>query len=200
MDFKNLKTSENTGSGVAEKILLAPVSWFTSIKMPVPPFLYPGQGVTILEDHVFKEEKSFFEVWLSPEKNQLSGATIGELGFQKMDLQLEVFIPGSYAELHEFAKNIINRPLVALIHDSDCRLDWYYQLGDECVYAWMKCDFTTGTTRDGIKGYKGTVSYLKGSILMYKGAAPVISEEELWIGDDDNDLVDEDGVTLMLTK
>ena len=177
--FKNLKESKNTDSGIADFVLIAPVSDFIEggIKCPKAPFTDPGDEVTVKENHGFKDGRAFAKFLLAPEKNQLSGTTIGDLGFQKMDQSLEIFIPGSYAEVHEAAKNLINRPLVVLAKDSNCPANMYYQLGCDCTYAWAKMDFTTGTTRDGIKGYKGTITYLNGYIQLYAGEVSVLADE-----------------------
>lgn len=177
--FKNLKEHINIGSGIADYVLIAPVRDFEEggIKCPVAPFTDPGDEVTIKQNHVFKDGKAFAKVLLAPETNKLDAATIGQIGFQKMDQTLEIFIPGSYAEAHEFAKNLINVPLIVLQKDSNCDANMYYQLGCDCAYAWAKMDFSTGTTRDGIKGYKGTITYLGGYIQLYTGTVSVLADE-----------------------
>lgn len=171
--YKNLKTPQNTSSGVSDYVLLAPVADFEDdgIKCPAAPFTNPGDEVTIKVDHVFKAGKGFVKYALAPEKNQLDAKTIGDKGFQKFDQELKIFIPGSYVELHEAMKNWINTPLIALSKDSNCAADMHYQLGCDCVYAYLTVDFSTGTTKDGVKGYTGTVSYPGESILIYKTAA-----------------------------
>lgn len=177
--FRNLKQPQNTDSGVADFVLVAPVYDFAEggIKCPAAPFTDPGDQVKIKTEHVFNDGRAFAKILLAPEKNQLSGTTIGDLGFQKMDQNLEIFIPGSYAEVHEAAKNLINTPLIVLAKDSNCPANMWYQLGCDCVYAWAKMDFTTGTTREGIKGYKGTITYLQGYIQLYAaGEPPVLSD------------------------
>ena len=166
--YAHLKTPKNTGSGVGDFILLAPVSDFTAIQCPVAPFTNPGDQVTIKTAHTFTTGRGFIRIALAPEKNQLTAKTIGDKGFQKLDQEYDVFIPGSYAEVHEFVKNILNTPLIVLGKDSDCSADLWYQLGCDCVFAYMSVDFATGTTKDGNKGYSGKVSYLGGSILLYK--------------------------------
>ncbi len=168
--YKNLKAPINTGSGVADYVLLAPVSWFEEdgINCPVAPFTLPGDEVTVKVPHTFLAGKAFVKYALAPEKNQLDAKTIGDKGFQKLDQELKIFVPGSYAELHEAMKNWMNTPLIALTKDSNCSADMFYMLGCDCVFAYMSIDFSTGTTKDGVKGYTATVSYLGGSILLYK--------------------------------
>jgi hypothetical protein len=178
--YKNLKEPANVFSGISDFVLVAPVSDFEAngIKSPAAPFTDPGDEVKVKTAHVFKAGRAFAKILLAPEKNQLSGTTIGDLGFQKQDQTLDIFIPGSYAEVHEFAKNIINTPLVVLTKDSNCPANMWYQLGDGCTYAWAKMDFTTGTTREGIKGYKGTITYLGGFIQLYAAGEPAVLADE----------------------
>ena len=169
--YANLKAPQNTGSGVADSVWLAPVSDFVEggIKCPEPPYTAAGDEVVIKENHELKPTKKFVNFLLAPQKNQLSLSTIGDLGFQKFDFELKIFMAGSYAEVHEAVKNILNTPLIVLIKDSNCAANMYYQLGCDCNYAWASFTFTTGTTIDGIKGYEGTIKYQNGSVLIYEG-------------------------------
>jgi hypothetical protein len=175
--YKNLKTPQNVGSGVADFMLIAPVSDFVEggIMCPEAPFTEPGDEVTIKTAHSFLAERGFAKWILATEKNKIDGATLGDKGFQKLDLTLEAMIPGSYAEQHEAIKNIINVPLIVLIKDSNCAADMYYQLGCDCVYAWATANFATGTTREGNKGYTISISYLGGYVQIYNpGTPPVV--------------------------
>ncbi len=178
--FKNLKKPINTASGVAEFVLISPVYDFVEggIKCPVAPFTDPGDEITIKATHVHKDGKAFIKILLAPEKNQLTGTTIGDLMFQKLDQSLEIFIPGSYAEVHEFVKNIINTPLIVLSKDADCDANMYYQLGCDCTFAYAKMDFGTGFTREGVKGYKGMITYLSKYIQYYKGTINVAADTD----------------------
>jgi hypothetical protein len=176
--YKNLKTPRNTGSGVADFVLIAPVYDFEEggIKVPVAPFTDPGDEVTIKGSHVFKSERAFAKFQLAPEKNKLDATTIGDKGFNKLDQTLEVFIPGSYAEAHEAVKNLLNTPLIALSPDADCGANMYYQLGTSCVYAFLTVDFSTGTTKDGNKGYIGKINYAAPAIFIYQGSVAVLND------------------------
>lgn len=176
--FRNLKTPQNVESGIAEFVLIAPVSDFEDdgIKCPVAPFTNPGDEVKVKTAHVFKEDKAFAKYILAPEKNELNATTIGDTGFQKLNLELKIFIPGSYAEVHEAVKNIINTPLIVLAKDSNCPANMYYQLGCDCTYAWAKFDFSTGTTVNGVKGYSGTITYQQGYIQLYTATVEVLAD------------------------
>ena len=169
--YQNLKEPKNVQSGVAEYILLCPVSWFTNdgIKCPVAPFANPGDEISILADHVHIADKGFIKIQLAPQKNMLDYNTVGDIGLMKQNAEIKCFIPGSYVEAHEAIKNFINTPLVALIHDSQCDANLWYQLGCDCQKAWLSGKFTTGTTKDGVKGYETMLTY-DGGPLFYKGA------------------------------
>ncbi|MFC4261932.1 hypothetical protein ACFOWM_03515 [Ferruginibacter yonginensis] len=169
--YANLKTPQNVQSGVADYVLIAREADFAvdGIKCPKAPFTNPGDEVRIKEDHEFLPTKGFAKFALAPEKNQLSAKTIGDKGFQKLDFEASVFIPGSYAELHETVKNLMNVPLVALVKDSNCEANMFYQLGCDCVKAYLSVDFTTGTTKDGVKGYEGKLTYSNGYVQLYEG-------------------------------
>ena len=175
--FKNLKYPSNILSGIADYVLLAPVGWFTSIKYPVAPFTSPGDEVLIKTAHTFSSGKGFVKYLLAPEKNQFDAKTIGDKGFQKFDQDLRIFIPGSYAELHEAMKNWLNTPLIALARDSSCAANIYYQLGSECVYAYLTVDFSTGTTKDGVKGYTGAINYASDAVYVYAAAVQLLADD-----------------------
>lgn len=176
--FKNLRTPINTDSGIADYALIAPVRDFEEdgIKCPTAPFTDPGDQVTVKLDHVFKAGKAFARFDLAPEANQFEAPTIGDLGYKKLDQKATILVPGSYAELHEAAKNLLNVPLIVLIKDSNCPANMWYQLGCDCVYAWASNSFGTGTTRDGKKGYTIEISYLQGYVQLYAGAIPVLAD------------------------
>ena len=174
--LKNLKNPGNTQSGIADFALIALVSDFEEggIMVPTAPFANPGDEVRILTAHTFKADKGFAKFQLAPEKNSLEGKTIGDLGFQKFDFELKIFVAGSYANVHEAMKNLINQPLIVLAKDSNCPANMHYQLGGDCVYAYLKGDFTTGTTKDGVKGYNCTVSYQGPYVQLYAAGIPTI--------------------------
>jgi hypothetical protein len=177
--LKNLKAPKNTAAGVGEYMLLAKVSDFeeNGIQCPEAPFTNPGDRVTITTPHVFKADKAFAKVFLAPDKNKLDGKSIGDIGFNKFDITLEVFMPGSYAELHEFAQETMNTPLIGLVPDSNCDggEKMYYQLGCDCVYARLTMDFQTETTKGNMKGYSGKLNYSGPGLRIYKpGAEPPV--------------------------
>lgn len=181
--YKNLIEPQNVQSGVAEYVLLSPVSWFeqNGIMCPVLPFTNPGDEITIYEPHVFKAGKGFIKFQLAPQKNSLGYNTSGDIGSLKQNAELKIFIPGSYIVAHEAIKNLINTPLIALIKDGDCNAGLFYQLGCDCQKAWLSASFNTGTTKDGVKGYEATLTYDGGPLFYQVASGPVLlvdSDEE----------------------
>lgn len=173
-EFKNLKEPENVASGISEFALIAPMSWLTALAVPTAPFANQGDEITITGDHTFVVDKAFARHQLAPQKNSYEVKTRGDLGLNGQHSEAKIFIPGSKAECHEQIKNLLNTPLLVLLKDSNCTADMKYQMGCDCMSAWLVADFTTGTTKDGVKGYMATITYDDG-IWIYKGAAPELS-------------------------
>lgn len=165
--YGHLMNPSNTESGIAEMLLLAPVSAFETLRCPEAPFTEPGDEVKIRKPHVFKVGEGFTKVLLAPEKNKLDLETVGNKGFQKFDKKLTGFIAGSTAEVHEAIKNWKNKPHVILARDSNCEANMWYQIGCECEAAYMMASFTTGTTAEGDKGYEVTFSVKTNYVAIY---------------------------------
>ncbi len=167
--FNNLKNPQNTTSGISDFILLAPVYDFEDdgIMCPEAPFATAGDRVTIKTAHTFKPDRAFAKIVCAPRKNKLDAATIGDVGFSKLDQTVDFFVPGSYKEVHEAMEMYMNTPLIGLVKDSECDAELWYQLGCDCVYAWLTVNFSTGTTVDGVKGYNGKLNCPSNGIRIY---------------------------------
>lgn len=166
----SLTKPRNIFSGVAEGVYIASRHSFApdGIKKPLP------KKVVVAETHEFQTANDgFIYAQLAPQKNSITSSSIGELGGQQMQHELKVFFPGSYEEVHETVADLLNDPLIVLIKDSNCAAGFYYQLGNCCVGAWMKSQFTTGTTSEGVKGYELTIVSWSRSIVMYTGGVQV---------------------------
>lgn len=174
--YKNLRTYSNAGSGIAEYALLAPKSWFAAggLKYPVGPFgVTPGDSMTIKTPHEFLAGKGFIYVTLAPQKNQMDGTTVGDFGFNKQNYAVKMVIPGSSPAAHEALKNMLNTPMVGIFKDANCDANLYYQLGSDCIAGYLTSDFSTGTTKDGIKGFNATFNF-EGGLLFYDAGDPEI--------------------------
>lgn len=194
MIFKNLLNPVNIQSGIGEILLIAPVSYFKGggIKSPKPPFLFDGAEVVIFEDHEFLEGKKWVEIIFAPEKNKLEANAIGDKGFMKFDQSITGMIPGSYSLQHEQIKNWLNVPLIALVRDSNCPANMYYQIGSECVPAYMTATFGTGTTAEGNKGYEVKISSTNGYVQIYAGAVTDVLFLVRDEGPDDDFILDDE--------
>ncbi len=172
--YKNLKTPKNIPSGLAEFVLIAPMAWITALSVPTAPFNDPGDEITITTAHTFAQGKGFAKHQLAPQKNKLDIKSRGELALQGQMQELDIFIPGSYAQVHEQMKKFQNTPVVALAKDANSEADMYYQLGNDTLSAWMTVDFSTGTTKDGVKGYAAKITFDGGPLIYNPGAEPVV--------------------------
>lgn len=170
-DLTNLKKPRNTSSGVADRVFIALVEWFIDpggIKSPGF-WAQLGDGVLIKDAHEFKPGRGFIELRLAPEKNKYDAKTIGDTGFQKFANELNVFVPGSYVDEHELMFNLLNKPVIALIEDSNCPASMLYQVGSSCVYAYVSPGFSTGTTKEGVKGYILNIQNTANKVYLYQG-------------------------------
>jgi len=171
--YQNLMAPLNTEPGVADYYLWAPLSYFTTVAVFDPAGASSsGSDAHITANHVFAAGKGFHKILCAPNQNQLNFGSVGEPATLKTDNKLEVFLPGSYAALHEFVKNSKNVPGIILVRDSDesGSIPVYYQLGTDAVYCWLDAyEGGTGTTKSGKKGYKLTYSCASGTLYQYKG-------------------------------
>ena len=172
--YENLTSPQNVPSGIAEFALIAPMAWITTLAVPVAPFTNPGDEMTITTAHTFATGKGFAKHQLAPQKNKLDIKSRGEVGVSGQSQDAEIFVPGSYTQVHEQVSNLLNTPLLVLLKDANSAADLYHQLGTDTVSAWLTADFSTGTTKDGQKGYTLKIVF-DGSPLFYKtGSAPVL--------------------------
>lgn len=151
--------------GIGDFLLFAPLSDFTTIEKPVS-----GES-HIAGDHIFPVDKGFMKLECAPAKEKLSAQFVGEAGNLKLANKLEVFIPGSNKELHKLIGMMKNDKFIILAHDSDCVVASYYQIGNECNGAYLSPTdgWESGTTKDGVKGYKLTFEAPSNKVITYEG-------------------------------
>ena len=174
--FKDLMAPTNQASGIAEVAFLCPVKDFDpagGIKSPVAPFTNPGDEITIAATHEVNTGKGFAKYQLAPQKNSLKIDTRGDIGLQGQNCEATIFLPGSYAQAHEQVKHLLNTPLIGLFKDANCPADLYYQFGCDCMGAYFTGNFTTGTSKDGVKGYEAKIIYDSG-VQFYGGTIPFL--------------------------
>lgn len=170
--FINLKQPKNTTAGIADFILVAPYLDFVEggIKCPSAPFVNPGDEIKIMEAHEFEPDRAFAKLVCAPRLNQITAAATGDLGFKKLDVVLDCFVAGSYAEVHEAVKNYLNVPLIVLAKDASCGMetDIWYQIGCDCLQAYLDPSWASGlSSGEGRKGYNLKFSAPSESIRLY---------------------------------
>lgn len=154
-----------TESGVADKIFIASVSDFTTIET------VDASGVEIPNSHAFKVGFGFVEVPCAVTKNSLGLKSVGEPGSIKGIKKLETVFTGSKSELHQLINQVKNDQLIILVPDVHCATPQFYQLGSNCVAAYLsEYEFTSGTTKEGMKGYKVTFEFPANAMQLYLGA------------------------------
>lgn len=170
--YSNISTPQNAGSGLADKFLFAPVDRFRRIKGPRSAYVTVGDKVVIQDPHTFLANEGFVEVICAPFVNNLVGTGIGDTGSLKMEQKLSVTVPGSYAAVHEWVKEAKNTPCIVLVPEGNCSAGFYYQLGCAHSYCYMSAfEFTSGTTKEGRKGYNITFNFFSDNIFLYAATA-----------------------------
>ena len=167
--LKNLLYPKNIASGVGEVIYIALQSWFFSIAKS-------NNSIEITDNHVFIEDKGFIQLRAAPQKNNASGKSSGEIGLNNTQYAIQGFIAGSYIEQHSLMKALMNKALIVIIPDSN-NPNLFYQVGSEDLPAYIKNDFTTGTTKDGAKGYTIDASSSNSAFAIYSGSIAISPDE-----------------------
>ena len=165
-NFQNLLEPENKAIGISEKVLVAPLEWFTKISQPL------DSGALITLPHRLTGNKSFVEMFLQPEKNILGAKSVGEKGTQRSNAELKVFLPGLYAQSIDQVAHLVNKPLIIL--QPDCGLGADYQLGNNRCFGWISAESVTGTTASGFKGFNLTITYA-GPTYIYKPDTTILT-------------------------
>lgn len=178
--FANLKNPIHTAPGIAETAMIALTDWFApgGIKSPGAWAAY-GDGVRIKDTHIFKTGQGFIKYSLAPDKNSYDSKTIGDTGLQKFANEANIMLPGSYTDLHELLYNLVGQPVIVLLKDSDCPADMWYQIGTDCVPARISSAFSTGTTKDGNKGYILNITNTAEKVYLYEGDITYAGEDPL---------------------
>lgn len=164
--YANMLNSANKEHGLSDHFFFAPVSEMASIKCPAT-----ADDVVIATAHTFTDavDGGFYKVICAPAKQKITSTLTGEQGSLKMMNTFEAFVPGSDEPIHKLIKHLKNEPLIILAPDANCDSGINYQLGCDCIYAFLSADggFESGTTKDGQKGYKLKFEYPGSSVLMY---------------------------------
>ena len=157
-------------------ILVAPISYFSSIKTPTA-HAAAGDSKEISTTHTFATGKGFikFNGYVRP-KGTGKGSTVGDQGSRTMKWEVSAAVAGLNSELLEFIEGGINEDFIVLAKDGcACGIDTsdYLQFGCENDPAQLMADGDIGTVEGGFKGatlkfesygvpcvYSGSIQYI----------------------------------------
>jgi hypothetical protein len=137
------------------KILVAPKSYFASIKAPTA-HSTAGQSKEITTTHTFNSGKGFiaFDGYVR-QKGTGKGSTVGDVGSKTMKYEISAPVAGMNSELLEFIEGGLNEDFIVLAADGcQCGIDGqeYLQFGCENNPAILSADSDLGTIEGGFKG------------------------------------------------
>jgi hypothetical protein len=168
--LQNLKYPRNIASGTGEIVYIALQSWFDTIAKP------EGAGMAITESHVFHSDKGFLQLQCAPEKNSAAGKSSGEIGLTNKQFLIQGFVAGSYIEQHSLMRSLLNKSLIVIAPDANDP-SIFYQVGSEDFPAYIKPDFASGSTKDGVKGYAIEATSTNTAFAIYSGNINLSSDE-----------------------
>lgn len=137
------------------KILVAPKSYFASIKVPTA-HTTAGQSKKITTTHTFQSGKGFiaFDGYVR-QKGTAKGSTVGDIGSKTQKWEVTIMVAGMNAELLEFTEGGLNEDFIIEAADGcQCAIDGqeYLQFGCENNPATLSADGDLGTIEGGFKG------------------------------------------------
>lgn len=153
-NYGNIAKSTGLNKPGACKLLIAPLSYLSSIKKPTASSS-AGDTKTISQTHTFESGKGFIEALGNVRnKNTAKGSAIGELGSRSMKVEITAMVAGLNAPLLELLESGTNEDWIVLLEDGCCEVGnpKYMQFGCEDVPANMTAEIDYGTIEGGFKG------------------------------------------------
>lgn len=157
---------ETYGGFNHKNILIAPVSWFTTIGAPkaLHDSTTPAnEGTTFAElgsitvDHVFPTGKGFMTLVGAIETTDLKSAWLGEGVNKIVENKTTIVLEGSSAELVGLSRWVKNQRFIVLMQEAE--EDLYRQIGSaEYSAIFTELDANTEATREGLKRRTFTLS------------------------------------------
>ncbi len=168
--YTDLTTKKFVEGGLAEYFLIARREDITTLKCPIAP-----EKVLVVGPHVFVALGGFAKVSCAPEYNNMEAVSVGEKGSLRMMKKFTTFLLGSESVLHQFIANHANDGSIILFKDASCGEDQWYQLGCDCFSAYVdNFKYTSGTTKDGRKGYHIEYTVPAEAVQIYTGVVPLL--------------------------
>jgi hypothetical protein len=177
--YKGLQGRDNM-SGLRQRVLIADSTWFASIAKcdniketsTYDPTDMEGL-VTISSPHTFVAGKGFIELYASRDSNSLTYEANEELDRTGGDLMVEAFYPGDEPEIIALLAEATVRNWIALVEPMQ-QSGFFYQLGQENLWAAVRGSFATGTLTGDRKGSTYMVSSYDRSLLFYRGVVTMM--------------------------
>lgn len=161
-NLQNITSGSNTSSGLCETVYISLKEFF------IDGGIKPATPIKIEQHHQFaKGLYGFIECALMPQKNHLTVKPVADLLSNRFEFDLEVVLPGAYAELLHFSKQLLNKPLIVLVKDY-CNTGVTYQIGTATSPAYLQSSFKTGTEKDGFKGLIFNIKTTGCSVQLYQ--------------------------------
>ncbi len=150
------KPSGTNAPGVANKIYLAPLSWFDELQEAPAVETTPGLNIIITTTHTFTVAsplRGFVEMYTTPRSAEFSAKQVGDIDSYGIDNVIEAWSPSISAPL--FSLMAAQDEYIVLVKDIDCSTPRYFQLGTSCSPA-LKREWEFKTGKAGGEGKKGT--------------------------------------------
>ena len=157
---------ETYGGFNHKNILIAPVSWFTTIGAPKALHdtdTAANEGTTFAElgsittDHVFATGKAFMTLTGAIETSDLKSAYLGEGVNKIVENKTTIVLEGSSAELVGFSRRFKNERLIVLMQEAE--EDLFRQIGSaEYGAIFTELDAVVEASREGLKRRTFTVT------------------------------------------
>lgn len=173
MDLRDVKRNQElqNQAGVKQKVWVAPIDVFTSIKGVITPAVNDGDSVTIDGAHTFPAgppQEGFIELHLDYEQNKVDGEPAADPLSQNHKQTFVGFYNASDASAAEMMKELKNREVIFLFEqmgpDGAVR-----QIGTEENPGRFSYKDMTGQAGSGKNGFEITVTAIQDSLLYYPG-------------------------------
>jgi hypothetical protein len=161
-------SAENMG-GTTQRVYLAPISTFLSIKTPSGSSVL-GDLVKITTTHTFKSTFCWLKAYCTQDKGEVTFEPQGDTDGKSFKATGKFFYPGNKADTDGFVKQAKNDNWIVLFEKPDSATNGYVQIGSEMFPAKITPKFSTGTNSSGTQGYEFEVMATTDAKYTYTGA------------------------------
>jgi len=144
----------NNVGGVQQEILVAPVSWFTTLVDPPTSHTLAGDSAKIAGNHVFSSGKGFIRLEGDYKTNNFEGALTGEFGSNNREYKVKASFHSISAVEAEVTNQLTNADLIILVRNiKPGATEEVIQFGIRTMPAHLSAaNDTSGTPSEGKKG------------------------------------------------